>query len=187
MNLLEKKITCFLPYSSTENVTGAVNQFKACKEIERIFIVHPDSPDVVLPDGCQGLPARLLQQTRTWKKIAAHINTPFTCDIATQSGNLNRQFPLLNRHFQILNRHFQILSRHFTNLNRHFTILKRHFPILKRQFLSLNRHFPILSRHFQNLNRHFLNLNRHFLNLNRHFSILNRQFPNLIRQSSMIN
>jgi len=43
-----------------------------------ICIIHPAGSNVVLPDGCQGLPAGSLYQTQSWKTIAPRINTPYT-------------------------------------------------------------------------------------------------------------
>ena len=74
----EKKITCFLSDSGVESIKKTVNELRACKEVGNIFIVHPDSPGISLPDGCYGLPAGYLQQTQTWKAIASHIDTPYT-------------------------------------------------------------------------------------------------------------
>ena len=74
----EKKVTCFLPYSSAENLAKTVKELKACKETGHIFIVHPGSNEVVLPDGCRKLSAGILQQTQTWKTIASNIDTPYT-------------------------------------------------------------------------------------------------------------
>jgi len=81
MNLFEKKkVTCFLPYpySDEEMLALTVKELSACKEIGNIFIVYPDGSEVILRDGCKGLPAGFLQQTQTWKAIASHIDTPYT-------------------------------------------------------------------------------------------------------------
>jgi len=79
MDLLSgKQITCFLPFGSEENVAGMVRELKACKEIGAIFIIYSDSLDVILPDGCRGLQAGFPHQTQSWKKIASHIDTPYT-------------------------------------------------------------------------------------------------------------
>ena len=78
MDFFTGKVTCFLPYGNAENIARTVKELKICKLIENIFVVVQDSSDVVLPDGCKELPAGFLQQTQTWKTIAAHIDTPYT-------------------------------------------------------------------------------------------------------------
>ena len=86
---MKKEITCFLPYSSIEDMTKTVNELRSCKQISHIFIVHPpnvetggipsqSSPLPQLPDNCQGLPAGFLQQTQTWKTIVTRIDTAYT-------------------------------------------------------------------------------------------------------------
>ena len=78
----EKAVTCFLPYSGKVENANIVKELKNCKKTGEIFVVYPDNMAVghtlLLPDGCKGLPAGLLQQTQTWKAIASHIDTPYT-------------------------------------------------------------------------------------------------------------
>ncbi|GHT40382.1 glycosyl transferase [Bacteroidia bacterium] len=65
-----KKITCFVPDSTAENIEGTLKALKACAEIGEV---------VVLKDN--------LQKTRTLKTIAAQIATPYTL-LYTQSLQL---------------------------------------------------------------------------------------------------
>ena len=79
----EKEITCFLPYEGTGKIVKTVNELKNCKKTGNIFIVYPDNVEsrhtpYLLPDGCQGLLAGFLHQTRTWKTIVSYIDTPYT-------------------------------------------------------------------------------------------------------------
>ncbi|MDR0542916.1 MAG: glycosyltransferase family 2 protein, partial [Dysgonamonadaceae bacterium] len=43
-----------------------------------IFVIHKDTPDVVLPESCKSLIAGALQQTSTLKVIAGEIHTDYT-------------------------------------------------------------------------------------------------------------
>ncbi|MDR2690709.1 MAG: glycosyltransferase family 2 protein [Dysgonamonadaceae bacterium] len=74
----EKKITCFLPYSTAENVAETVKAFKSFEETGDIFILYPDASGVILPEGCRLLTAGSLFQTQTLKRIASRIDTPYT-------------------------------------------------------------------------------------------------------------
>jgi len=71
------RITCFLPFSKLKNITRTVKELRVCKKIGDIFIIHPDSVKVELPDDCHGLPSGSFYQTQTWKKIALQINTHY--------------------------------------------------------------------------------------------------------------
>jgi len=79
---MNKEITCFLPYSSVEDVTKTVKEIRTCEQVGDIYIVFPDGIQTghapSLPDECKLLPAGLLQQTQTWKTIVSHIQTPYT-------------------------------------------------------------------------------------------------------------
>ena len=82
MNLSEdKRVTCFLPYSGEEILSLTVKELRTCKEIDNIFVICPHSVEgecaTSLPEGCQGLPAGILQQTQTLKTLASHIDTPY--------------------------------------------------------------------------------------------------------------
>ena len=84
MNLFEdKKITCFLPYGNEESLAETVKGLRECKETGNIFIVYPDSAEAshdlfLQSGGCHVLPVGFLQQTRTWKALVRHIDTPYT-------------------------------------------------------------------------------------------------------------
>jgi len=83
MDSVEKKtITCFIPYSNKEETAKAAKETRQCNKTGNIFIVYPGDLESEhapsLPDGCRGLPAGFLQQTRTWKAIASLIDTPYT-------------------------------------------------------------------------------------------------------------
>ena len=74
----KKKVTCFLPYSTEENTRNTVQGLWSCGETGDIFVIHKNTPDVVLPEGCKGLVAGALQQTQTLKVLAREIHTPYT-------------------------------------------------------------------------------------------------------------
>ena len=79
MNILKNKLTCFLPYGNAEDVAITVNELSACSVVGKIFVVYSaGATDVVIPDGCIGLDAGILQQTQTWKALTAHIDTAYT-------------------------------------------------------------------------------------------------------------
>ena len=75
---IEKKITCFLPYSTNEDIKSTVQGLRSCGEIGDIFVIYKDAQEVVLPEGCKGLVADVLQQTQTLKVLAGEIHTPYT-------------------------------------------------------------------------------------------------------------
>jgi len=97
----EIKITCFLPFSNLENINRTVEELKSCKNIGRIFIVHPADLAVLLPVECQGLPSGSLYQTRTWKTIASCINTPYTL-LYTHSLPLRLNAYAIERMLQVI-------------------------------------------------------------------------------------
>jgi len=74
----EKKITCFIPYSTKEDTKSTVQGLRACSETGDIFVIHKNTPDVVLPEGCKGLVAGAFQQTQTLKALVNEIRTPYT-------------------------------------------------------------------------------------------------------------
>ena len=74
----EKKITCFLPYSTKEDTESVVQGLRSYSETGDIFVIHKNTPDVALPEGCKGLIAGALQQTQTLKILACEIHTPYT-------------------------------------------------------------------------------------------------------------
>ncbi|MDR1370760.1 MAG: glycosyltransferase family 2 protein [Dysgonamonadaceae bacterium] len=78
MNLQNKKIICFLPYYTAENVAETVKMLQAFEEIEDIFVIHHNVPEVVLPEGCRLLTAGKMTQTQTLKKIASLVDTSYT-------------------------------------------------------------------------------------------------------------
>ena len=73
-----KKITCFLPYSTAENTKSVVQELWLHTGVSEVFVIHKNTPDIVLPEGCKGLVAGDLQQTQTLKVMAAEIRTPYT-------------------------------------------------------------------------------------------------------------
>ncbi|GHT89123.1 glycosyl transferase [Bacteroidia bacterium] len=75
---IKKKITCFLPYSTSGNIEGTVRELRAYDEIGDIFVLHENAPEMVLPGDCRLLTTGFLQQTQTLKTIASHIQTPYT-------------------------------------------------------------------------------------------------------------
>jgi len=102
----EKKVTCFLLYDSTENVAKTVSELKNYKEIGNIFIVYPNEAKTLhatpLPaTGCQELPAGSLYQTRTWKTIISHIDTPYTL-LYTQTLPLQLGAYAIERMLQVI-------------------------------------------------------------------------------------
>ena len=74
----KKKVTCFLAYSSEENIRSAVQGLQSSDEMGDIFVIHNNPSDVALPKGCKGLRAGSLQQTQTLKRLASEIHTPYT-------------------------------------------------------------------------------------------------------------
>jgi hypothetical protein len=74
----EKKITCFLPYSTEENTRSTVKGLRLSGEVDDIFVIHKNTPDVVLPEDCKSLVAGALQQTDTLKALASEIRTTYT-------------------------------------------------------------------------------------------------------------
>ncbi|MDR2806424.1 MAG: glycosyltransferase family 2 protein [Dysgonamonadaceae bacterium] len=74
---MDKNITCFLPYSTENNAKTTVAALRMCSAIGDIIIIHNNTPDVVLPDGCKGLIAGTLQQTQTLKTLANEIHTTY--------------------------------------------------------------------------------------------------------------
>jgi len=85
MNPSEKKITCFLPYSSAENIAKTIDELQVCKEIAHISV----------------LPAGSLQKTQTWKTIVAQIDTPYTL-IYTQTLPLQLGAYSIERMLQVI-------------------------------------------------------------------------------------
>ena len=73
-----KKVTCLLPYSTGEITNNTVTELRQCSETDDIFVIHTNTPGVVLPEGCNGLIAGALQQTATLKVLADKIQTPYT-------------------------------------------------------------------------------------------------------------
>jgi len=80
----EKKITCFLPYSTEEDTKSTVQGLRSCSETGDIYVIHKNTPDVVLPEGCKSLIAGAFQQTQTLKALVGEIHTPYTL-LYTQS------------------------------------------------------------------------------------------------------
>ena len=84
MDLFKKKrLTCFLPYSNTENITKTVKELRGYEKTGNIFIVYPDTVETahtpsLQPGGCRALVAGFLYQTRTWKTLVSYIDTPYT-------------------------------------------------------------------------------------------------------------
>jgi len=78
------KITCFLPYSSAENIKETVKELIHCSLIGDIFVISEETPKQALPEGCKLLTAGALQQTQTLKTITSTIETPYTL-LYTQS------------------------------------------------------------------------------------------------------
>ena len=74
----EKKITCVLPYSTEETTGSTVRELRVCSEVADIFVIHKNSSDVILPEGCKGLISGALQQTTTLKALVNKICTPYT-------------------------------------------------------------------------------------------------------------
>jgi hypothetical protein len=75
---MNRRITCFLPYCTKENIQDTVAGLRACHEVGDVYVIHAPSADVVLPEGCKSLPAGALQQTQTLKVLAQEIHTPYT-------------------------------------------------------------------------------------------------------------
>ena len=73
-----EKVTCFLPYSSEENIKSTVQSLQSYREIGDIFVLHKNTSGIVLPEGCKGLLTGALQQTQTLKVLACEIHTPYT-------------------------------------------------------------------------------------------------------------
>ena len=101
MDLFTGKVTCFLPYGSTESIAKTVKELRTCKATGNIFVVHQDSAEVAFPEGCKGLPAGFLQQTQAWKTIAACIDTPFTL-LYTQTLPLQLNAYAIERMLQVI-------------------------------------------------------------------------------------
>ena len=80
----EKKITCFLPYSTEEDTKSTVEGLRLCSQVGDIFVIHKDMPAIVLPEACKSLLAGALQQTQTLKVLVNEIRTPYTI-LYTQS------------------------------------------------------------------------------------------------------
>jgi len=57
----EKKITCFLPYSTEETTKGTISGLQACSEVDGIFVIHKN-----------------MRQTATLKSLVDEIHTPYT-------------------------------------------------------------------------------------------------------------
>ena len=79
-----REITCFLPYSSAENIKETVKELIHCSLIGDIFVISEEPPKQALPEGCKLLTAGVLQQTQTLKTIISTIETPYTL-LYTQS------------------------------------------------------------------------------------------------------
>jgi hypothetical protein len=75
---MKKTITCFLPYSTEENLKNTVSELNTCSEMGDIFVICPDGAGLVLPDGCKKIVAGGLRQTATWRTMAEKIHTPYT-------------------------------------------------------------------------------------------------------------
>ena len=75
---IEKKITCFLPYSTEGDTLSTVQGLRSCSELGDIYVIHKNTQDVVLPAGCKSLIAGAFQQTQTLKALASEIRTPYT-------------------------------------------------------------------------------------------------------------
>ncbi|MDR1610388.1 MAG: glycosyltransferase family 2 protein [Candidatus Symbiothrix sp.] len=73
-----KKTTCFLPYSTEETTRSTVMELRQCSETDDIFVIHKNTQDIVLPEGCKSLVAGALQQTATLKALANEIRTAYT-------------------------------------------------------------------------------------------------------------
>jgi hypothetical protein len=96
----EKKITCFLPYGTEENIQNTVREIRLCHEIGDIFVIHGNMPGIVLPEGCKGLVAGALQQTSTLKALANEIHTTYTL-LYTQSLPLQLGAYAIERMLQV--------------------------------------------------------------------------------------
>jgi hypothetical protein len=81
---MNKKITCFLPYSTLGNVAETVRELRTSVETGSIFVLSGAASERALPDGCTRLVAGSLRQTQTLKMIISHIDTPYTL-LYTQS------------------------------------------------------------------------------------------------------
>lgn len=96
----KKKFTCFLPYSTKENTKSTLKGLQSCNEAGDIFVIHKNTPDVMLPEGCIGLVAGALQQTSTLKMLAQEIHTPYTL-LYTQSLPLQLGAYAIERMLQV--------------------------------------------------------------------------------------
>jgi hypothetical protein len=96
----EKKVTCFLPYSTEENTKSTVKGLRLCSEVDDIFVIHENTPGVVLPEGCKGLITGALQQTSTLKALAEEIHTTYTL-LYTQSLPLQLGAYAIERMLQV--------------------------------------------------------------------------------------
>ena len=105
MDLLSKKeITCIVPCDSAENLTKTVTALKSSEKVGNLFIVCPDGVEQehALPANCHFLYAGALQQTQTWKKLIACIDTPYTL-LYTKALPLQLGAYALERMLQVIN------------------------------------------------------------------------------------
>jgi hypothetical protein len=100
-NSIKKKITCFLPYSTSGNTEGTLRELSACDEIGDIFVIPPSDSKTLALDHCQLLTAGFLQQTQTLKAIASQIATPYTL-LYTQSLQLQLGAYAIDRMLKVI-------------------------------------------------------------------------------------
>ncbi|MDR3219387.1 MAG: glycosyltransferase [Dysgonamonadaceae bacterium] len=99
---IEKKITCFLPYSTVENLENTVKGLQNCADTGAIYIIGENASDSVLPEGCRFLIAGSLKQTQTLKALVRAINTPYTL-LYTQTLGLQLGAFAIERMLKVIN------------------------------------------------------------------------------------
>jgi hypothetical protein len=74
---MDKNVTCFLSYSTPENMKSTVRSLQTSGEVGDIFVIHKGIEPVVLPEGCSGCIDSLLQ-TASLRILSNAIRTPYT-------------------------------------------------------------------------------------------------------------
>ncbi|MDR0233111.1 MAG: glycosyltransferase family 2 protein [Dysgonamonadaceae bacterium] len=100
--MVKKSITCFFPYSTAENTKSVVLELHSHNEVGDIFVIHKDTPDVVLPEDCKSLIFGTLQQTQTLKALVSEIHTPYIL-LYTQFSSLQLGAYSIERMLQVAN------------------------------------------------------------------------------------
>jgi hypothetical protein len=81
---MKKTVTCFLLYSTPEDTRNTTAGLRRCAEVEDVFVIHGDEPEVELPTGCKSLSGGAFGRTSTLKALAREAQSDYTL-IYTQS------------------------------------------------------------------------------------------------------